>query len=129
MGKRVVLDVARAVAQRLELGQPGRRRGAPLDEVDAHVAERLLQLRVAQGRVGILFELRRGGMNGHGVARSLMPNKTSAAPDRPSSQWVARSSTRRTGGLDTSSTTVAFHEKPMPGMPAMATISQYHGSE
>jgi hypothetical protein len=47
VGQRVVLDVARAVAQRLELGQPYDGLPAPLREADLQLPERVLQVGVA----------------------------------------------------------------------------------
>ena len=47
MGQHMVLDVARAVAQGLELGQALGGLRALVDEAGAHIAQRLLQLLVA----------------------------------------------------------------------------------
>ena len=58
MREGVVLDVARAVAQRLELRQLGGDRGALVDEALPDIAERPLQLLVAERLVGVLLELR-----------------------------------------------------------------------
>ena len=57
VGQRVVLDVARAVAQRLELGQPLGRLAAALGEAHLQLGERILQVGVGQGRADILLEV------------------------------------------------------------------------
>ena len=56
MGKRVVLDVARRVAQRLELRQRGGGRGALVDEAALDLGERRLQRRVGKRPGGVLLE-------------------------------------------------------------------------
>ena len=60
MGERVVLDVARGVAQRLEFGQAVRHLAPPRDEVHFDEAQRVLQVGVGQRRLGIVLEARRG---------------------------------------------------------------------
>jgi hypothetical protein len=67
MRQHVIAQVARLVAQRLELGQLAGRAGALLDEIVAHVAERLLQLRVGQRAMRIVLKLRGCGMRRHRV--------------------------------------------------------------
>ena len=65
MGERVVLDVARRVAERLELGQRRRPPSARLSmKAGADVAERLLQMRVGERVPGVLLEARRGDVHG-----------------------------------------------------------------
>ena len=54
VGQRVVLDVARAVAQRLELGQPLGRLPPPLGEADLQLAERILQVGIGAAHRGTL---------------------------------------------------------------------------
>src|SRR5579872_5418741 len=87
MRERMIFDVARAVAERFEFGQPLRRLGAPLDEIGADMGKRFLQRRVAQGFVRIVLEMGRGRMRGHFGASvfaapiagsSIMPARTSA---------------------------------------------------
>ena len=56
VAQHMVSDVARLIAQRVELGQAISGGGAAGDEVLAHVAERLLQLRVGKRLVRILLE-------------------------------------------------------------------------
>ncbi len=63
MGQRVVLDVARPVAQRVELGQLLARRGALGDEARRHVAERPLQVPVRQGVRDVRLEARGGDLD------------------------------------------------------------------
>ena len=60
MRQRPVLDVARLVAQGFELGQAFGSSGAALDEAVLDMGERLLQRRVRQGVVSVLFEVSRG---------------------------------------------------------------------
>ena len=71
MGERVVLDVAGAVAQRVELGQPSHRFGAPRHEI-AGVMQRALQPRVAQRLVDVFLETRRRDGRAHGLASSAL---------------------------------------------------------
>ena len=59
--QRVVLDVARGVAQLLELRQRGDRGGAAGDEAGAAACQRLLQPGIGDGAMGVLLEGRRGG--------------------------------------------------------------------
>ena len=66
MGERVVLDVARRVAQRLELRQRGGGGGALVDEAALDLGERRLQRRVGKRPGGVLLEPGRGGDDGHG---------------------------------------------------------------
>ena len=76
VGKRVVLDVARGVAQRLEFGQAVRHLAPPRDEVHFDEAQRVLQVGVGQRRPGIVLEARRGrdvGSQGHRCAPVLAP--------------------------------------------------------
>ena len=54
VGQRVVLDVARPVAQRLELGQPLGRLPAALGEADLQLGQRVLQVGIGQGGVDIV---------------------------------------------------------------------------
>src|SRR6185437_15139479 len=63
VGERVVLDVARTVAQRLELGQPFCRLPAPLREADFQLAERVLQIGVTQRIVRIVLEVACGRLH------------------------------------------------------------------
>src|SRR5262249_567538 len=62
MRERVVLDVARRVAQRIELGQPVRHLAPARDEVDLNEFERVLQLGVGERRPRIVL----GGGGGRG---------------------------------------------------------------
>jgi hypothetical protein len=57
----VVLDVARGVAELLELRQRGDRGGAARDEARAAAGEGLLQPRILEGAAGIFLESGRGG--------------------------------------------------------------------
>ena len=90
MRERVVLDRARAVAQRLELGQPVRRFGAPDREV-ARKGERALEPRVGQGLVSVLLEPRGGGDGGHRAGSFWLSPIAgpSAIPARTSATWRA----------------------------------------
>ena len=54
--ERVVLDVARIVAQPVEFGQRVDGLAPLVDEAAAHIAERLLQLRIGERCPGILLE-------------------------------------------------------------------------
>jgi hypothetical protein len=65
MGEHMVAQVARLIAQRLELRQAGCGCGATGDEIGAHVAERLLQLRVVERATRIVLEALRRGEGGH----------------------------------------------------------------
>ena len=58
MRERMILDVARGIAQRLEFRQFGRRERAALDEAGAQMVKRLLQRRVLQRLMRVLLELR-----------------------------------------------------------------------
>ena len=90
MGERVVLDVAGAVAQGLELRQPLGGFGAPDGEV-ARMDERALQTRVGQRVVGVLLELRRGRDRAH-RSRPFWASPIagpSAMPARTSATWRA----------------------------------------
>ena len=60
MGERVVLDVARRLAQRVELGQLVDRLRPLVDETGADVAERLLQVLVGERPARVLLEGGRG---------------------------------------------------------------------
>ena len=60
MGERVVLDVARGIAQRVELRQAVGGVAAALDEAGAGIAERALELRVGERLLHVLLEARRG---------------------------------------------------------------------
>ena len=73
MLQRMFLDVARRIAQRLEFRQFGRRERAALDEAGAQIVQSLLQRRVLQRLMRVLFELRRGRVNGHRRASALVP--------------------------------------------------------
>ena len=59
--QRVVLDVARDVAELLEFRQCGDGGGAAGDEAGAAARERLLQAGIVEGAVGVLLEGGRGG--------------------------------------------------------------------
>src|SRR5712672_415051 len=90
MGQRMVLDVARRVAQRVELGQLVRHLAPAGDEVHLDEFERVLQIAIGERRLGVLLEAWRGRDVGHGrgpVARrggapiagsAVMPASTSA---------------------------------------------------
>ena len=67
MGERMVLDVARAVAQRLEFRQLGNGDLPSGREADAQLAHGFLQLRIVQRLVRIVLEMRRGriGVDAH----------------------------------------------------------------
>ena len=72
MRQRVVLDVARDVAELLELRQIFHRRGAPGDETGPGAGERLLQPGIVQGAAGVALEVR--GVHGlHGGGFSFAP--------------------------------------------------------
>ena len=90
MGERVVLDRARAVAQRLELRQPLGGRGAPGDEI-ARMAEGALQSRVGQRLVHVVLEFRRGRDVGHWRGSFWLSPIAgpSAMPARTSATWRA----------------------------------------
>ena len=61
VGQRVVLDVARGVAQRLELRQRRHRAAAPRHELRPRVGQRLLQRDVGDGARGVALEVGAGG--------------------------------------------------------------------
>ena len=86
MGEHMVLDVARAVAQGLELGQALGRLRALVDEACAHIAQRLLQLLVAQRVMGVLLEGGGGRVNGHFDTSSLRPKSNRKDPEMRSIQ-------------------------------------------
>ena len=65
MGQRVVLDVARVVAQRFEFRQACDGSAPFLDESRAQIAQRLLQLRIGEGATSIALELLRTCLGGH----------------------------------------------------------------
>ena len=69
--QRVVLDVARGVAQRIELRQHVGDIAPALGEVRLDEVERVLQLGIDERRLGVLFEARRGGVMGHRLASGL----------------------------------------------------------
>ena len=90
MGERVILDRAGAVAQRLELGQPGGRGRPPTDEI-ARERHRALQSGVGQRVMRVLFELGGGRDPAHRAASGL-PSPIagpSAMPARISAMWRA----------------------------------------
>ena len=67
IGQRVVFDVARGVAQRLELRQSLHRRRPARHEARPRARERLLQPGIGQGTVSVFLESGRGGdMHGDG---------------------------------------------------------------
>jgi hypothetical protein len=68
MGERVILDVARAVAQRLEFRQARGGGGALFNEIAAHETQRILQRRVLQRRMGVFLEMGRIRHFTHGRA-------------------------------------------------------------
>src|SRR5690348_11643938 len=68
MRERVVLDVARGIAQRIELGEPVDHVAPALDQVHLDELERVLQLRIGERRVSVLLEARRGRDVGHDAA-------------------------------------------------------------
>ena len=90
MRQRVVLDVACSVPQRVEFGKLIRHLAPPRDEIHLDEFERVLQLGIAERRLGVLLEARRGGDVGHGcgpgsrrggapiAGSSVMPASTSA---------------------------------------------------
>ena len=81
MRERVVLDVARAVAQRVELGELGDDRAAAVHDAGLDAVQRALQLRIGERFPGVLLERRRGQMrDAHRspIAGSVMPASTSA---------------------------------------------------
>ena len=57
VGQGVVLDVAGAIAQRLELGQTLGRLAAAFREADLQLGERVLQIGVGQRGVDIVLEV------------------------------------------------------------------------
>ena len=63
MGERVVLDVARLLAQLLELRQRGRRLRALVDEIVADMVQRPLQLRVGERVPRVLLEVLGGDLH------------------------------------------------------------------
>src|SRR5262249_58180939 len=91
----VVLDVARGVAQRLELRQPGGGRGPALDEVLLHMRERPLQLRVGKGAVGVVLEPRGG--DGLHYAPSPCPSPAARERGLPSPAAATASPRPRSG--------------------------------
>src|SRR5581483_4877978 len=80
MRKRVVLDGAAALAQRLELGQPGTGGAAPRRQPRRDFRERALQLRVGECCPRIGFEGGRGGSHGRSqiAGSESSPARTSA---------------------------------------------------
>jgi hypothetical protein len=70
MRKRVVLDVARGIAQRVELGQLRRDVAPARGEIDLEEFQRLLQVRVAERGARVLLEARRGRLVRHVAALS-----------------------------------------------------------
>src|SRR3954469_21514353 len=85
--QRMVLDVARSVAQRIELGQALRHLAPTRDEVHLDELQRLLQARVRECVARIVLEVRRRDVFGHGGDARASPRRTSAA-----STAVARAS-------------------------------------
>ena len=63
IGERVVLDVARGVAQRLELGQPLDRLPAALGEADLQLGERILQVGIGERGIDIVLEVAGGRLH------------------------------------------------------------------
>ena len=85
VGQSVVLDVARAIAQRLELGQALGRLATAFGEANLQLGQRILQVGVGQRRIDIVVEVVGGGFHqrlpGSGSpigAWSPMPASTSA---------------------------------------------------
>ncbi len=85
VGQSVVLDVARAIAQRLELGQALGRLAPAFGEADLQLGKRVLQIGVGQRGVDIVVEVVGGGFHqrlprsGSPIAAwSPMPASTSA---------------------------------------------------
>ena len=84
MRERVILDVARRFAQRLEFRQPVDRALALSDEIRAHMSKRALQLLVLHGAHGIALESFGGGMNGHdGIRCGIEHRDHSSMPAPP----------------------------------------------
>src|ERR1700728_2560328 len=86
VGERMILDVASAVAQQIELRQPRDRFGAPRHEI-ARVIQCALQPRVAERLVDVFLEMRRRDGRAHALTswaacpiagRSVIPASTSA---------------------------------------------------
>ena len=81
VGQRVVLDVARAIAQRLELGQALGRLAPALGEADLQLGQRILQVGIGERLADIVLEVV-GGRLHQPVSpiggRSPMPASTSA---------------------------------------------------
>src|SRR5262249_7691318 len=85
--ERVVFDVARGVAQRLELGQPLGGKPSPLDEAEAF-GERALKLRVGERRARVVLEGGRGERHDAWRAGSVSPIAgPSAMPASTSATW------------------------------------------
>ena len=89
MRERVVLDVAGAVAQRLELGQALGGGGARGDEIAGDV-ERALQPRVAQRLVDIFLEARRGRQRRSSRRLASPIGGSSVMPASTSATWRTR---------------------------------------
>ena len=65
MGEHMVLDVARRVAELLELRHELRGLGALVDEARTRLADGALEIGIEQGAMRVVLELRRRGMMGH----------------------------------------------------------------
>src|SRR5271165_1767807 len=90
MRERVVLDRAGAVAQRLELRQPGGRGGSVVGKIPG-MDQRALEARVGERLMRVLLEMRRGRDGAHRW-RSFWLSPIagpSAMPARTSATWRA----------------------------------------
>src|SRR5262249_35646649 len=82
----MVLDVARMVAQRLELREPRRGGRAPFHEVLLHMDERPLQLGIIERAPGVVLEAAAGGVLHQSVFDSPLGG-TPVMPASPSATW------------------------------------------
>ena len=140
MGERVVLDVARRVAQRLELRQRGGGGGALVDEAALDLGERRLQRRVGKRPGGVLLEPGRGGDDGHGRRcpareRALWPSiarKARAgpadAPPLPEGEVELRRRARPGEGLRLSGESPVRRRRACPWYPSRLP-RRAHGPE
>ncbi len=78
----MVLDVARGVAQRIELRQHVGDIAPALGEIRLDEVQRVLQLGVDERRLGVVLEARRGGVMGHRLASDLA-DRACVAPGAP----------------------------------------------
>src|SRR6266849_978169 len=94
MSERVVLDVARGIAQRVELGQPVGGLAATRGEIHLDEFQRLLQIRIGERIRSILLEARRSGVAGHATAFARRRGSPLAGPSvmsaSTSATWRAR---------------------------------------